>query len=275
MPEDDGLPAYTLGSTQMERERLLGQADDLLPHSEALFARVGVGPGWETLDLGCGPSGNLRLLAELTAPGGHVLGLDVDPEHVRLACAFAAARGLINAGAKVADARATSLPDGSFDLVHARLLLINIPWPAQVVTEMTRLARPGGWVTGEEADGVFICYPPHPAWDRLVEVLRTAWRADRADINIGRQLTGLYRAAGLQDVGVQAFADVHPPGHRRRMIVPDLVCSLRPKILERGLVRERELDELDEAVRAHIDDHRTVMLPILYFIAWGRRPAAE
>jgi hypothetical protein len=37
-----------------------------------------------------------------------------------------------------------------------------------------------------EADGVFICYPAHPAWDRLVEVLRTAWRADRADINIGR-----------------------------------------------------------------------------------------
>ena len=137
---------------------------------------------------------------------------------------------------------------------------------------MARLARPGGWVAGEEADAIFICHPPHEAWDRLARILRQAWRLEEADITMGRQMTELYRAAGLEDVGVQAFADVHPAGHRRRMIVPDLVRSLRPKILERELLTERQLDELDRAARAHIEDPRTVMLPMLYFTAWGRKP---
>jgi len=91
---------------------------------------------------------------------------------------------------------------------------------------------------------------------------------------MGRQMTGLYRAAGLEDVVVRAFADVHPAGHRRRMIVPDLVRSLRPKILERELLTERQLDELDRAARAHIEDPRTVMLPMLYFTAWGASRAS-
>jgi hypothetical protein len=35
---------------------------------------------------------------------------------------------------------------------------------------------------------------------------------------------------------------------------------------------ERELDELDRAARSHIADPGTVMLPVLYFTVWGRKP---
>src|SRR5262249_3153654 len=63
-----GLPAYTLGGGAVEQDRLRGQADDLRPHSEALFAGLGVGPGWSALDLGCGPCGKLDLLADLACP---------------------------------------------------------------------------------------------------------------------------------------------------------------------------------------------------------------
>ena len=59
-----------------------------------------------------------------------------------------------------ADARHTGLPSDAFDLVHARTLLVTIPGPAEVVTEMVRLARPGGWVAGQEADAeLALCYP--------------------------------------------------------------------------------------------------------------------
>jgi len=61
-------------------------------------------------------------------------------------------------------------------------------------------------------------------------------------------------------------------GERSRWNAPDLVRSLRPKILERELLTERQLDEMDRAARAHIEDPRTVMLPMLYFTAWGRKP---
>lgn len=56
------------------------------------------------------------------------------------------------------------------------------------------------------------------------------------------------------------------------MIVPDLVRSLRPKILAAGLISEHELDELDQEVRAHIEDPRTVLAPMLYVTAWGLKP---
>jgi SAM-dependent methyltransferase len=176
-------------------------------------------------------------------------------------------------GPGVADARSTGLPGCSFDLVYARLLLTNIPRPGQVVSEMARLARPGGWVAGEEPDPIFVCSPPNEAWTRLAEVLRQTWRLEQSDINMGRRLPELYRAAGLEDVGFHVFADVHPAGHRRRTIVADLARSLRPKILDREVITERELDELDRAVRSHIADPGTVMLPVLYFTAWGRKPA--
>lgn len=87
----------------------------------------------------------------------------------------------------------------------------------------TRLTRPGGWVTGEEADAIMVCYPRSEAWDRLCALLLRAWRLADADISIGRRLPEMYRMAGLQDVGFRVYADAHPVGHRRRMIVPDLV----------------------------------------------------
>jgi SAM-dependent methyltransferase len=205
MPESESTWSYTLGTGAVEQERLRAQADDLRPHSDDLFGLIGVKPGWSTLDLGCGPRGNLGLLAELTGPDGCVLGLDANPDNVRLAREFAAALGLAHVRTAVADARSTGLPGCSFDLVYARLLL--------------------------------------------------------------------YRAAGLEDVGFHVFADAHPAGHRRRTIIADLARSLRPKILDREVITERELDELDRAVRSHIADPGTVMLPVLYFTAWGRKPA--
>ena len=82
---------------------------------------------------------------------------------------------------QLADARSTGLPPGSVDLVHARTLLVTLPEPAEVTAEMTRLARPGGWVASLEPDTEHVlCYPPHPAFDRLCEIALTA-RAGRTD----------------------------------------------------------------------------------------------
>jgi len=49
---------------------------------------------------------------------------------------------------------------------------------------------------------------------------------------------------------------------------------MRSTILQRGLLGERELDELDTGVRAHLDDPRTLVIPHLYILAWCRKPSA-
>jgi SAM-dependent methyltransferase len=190
-----------------------------------------------------------------------------------MAAQFAADRGLSGVQIMTADARRTGLPSGSFDLVHARTLLVNLPDPADVAAEMARLARPGGRVASMEPDTEHgACHPPHPAFDRLCDIFTVAFRRNGADPWIGRRVPELLRQAGLDDVQVEARVQMYPPGNSRRTIRADLVRAMRPQVLEMGLASAAELDELDAAARAHLQDPHTTVISGLLFLTWGRKP---
>ena len=78
--------------------------------------------------------------------------------------------------------------------------------------------------------------------------------------------------AGITDIGAEARAELYPPGHSRRTIRLDLVRSMRAKIIEHGIASAQELDDLDEALRAHLDDPGTLVIPNLFILTWGRKP---
>jgi SAM-dependent methyltransferase len=251
------------------------QAEELAPESATLLDRVGLTRGDRAVDLGCGPRGVIELMCERVLPGGRVVGVDADPNHVAMAAELVANLGLADVEILLADARHTGLPSDAFDVVHARTLLINVPEPAVVLAEMVRLARPGGWVVGLEPDTeTTICYPPHPAVDRLCEIFTAAFSRNGADPHIGRRLPGLYRHAGLTDVVVEARAGVHPVGHSRRTIRADLVRAMRKQIVDLGLSDEDELDRLDAAARKHYANPDVVVMPSLHFLVSGRKPGA-
>ena len=148
----DPNAVYPLGSGMGESTRLQRQAEELAADSAALLDRAGLRPGQRAIDLGCGPRGILDMLAARVVPAGRVVGLDSNPAHAAMAAEFAAAQNLNGVEVITADARNTGLPTGSFDLVHARTLLVNLAEPAEAAAEMMRLARPGGWVTSMEPD---------------------------------------------------------------------------------------------------------------------------
>jgi ubiquinone/menaquinone biosynthesis C-methylase UbiE len=270
----DASAVYALGSSAGESARLRRQAEELAPDSAALLDRVGLRPGQSAIDLGCGPRGILDLLAGRVSPGGRVVGLDADPAHTAMAAEFVSGRALSGVEILTADARHTGLPSGSFDLVHARTLLINLPDPAQVVAEMVRLAKPEGVVAVAEPDTEHaLCYPPNRAWDRICAIFRVAFSRNGADPAIGRRVPELFRHAGLTEVGVESRTQMYPPGNSRRTVRLDLVRAMRRQIVEMGLADEAELDELDAAARPHLEDPRTVVMSGLLFLVWGRKPA--
>jgi SAM-dependent methyltransferase len=272
----DATAVYALGSSLGESARLQRQAEELAADSAALLDRVGLRPGQSAIDLGCGPRGIVDLLAERVAPAGRVVGLDADPVHAAMAAEFAARRRLSGVEILTADARATGLPPGSFDLVHARTLLVNLPEPASVAAEMIRLARPGGYVASMEPDTEHaLCYPPCPAFDRLCEIFTVVFRRNGADPWIGRRVPELFRQAGLEDVAVEARVQSYPPGNSRRTIRLDLMRAMRPQALEMGLVSAGELDELDAAARPHLIDPHTVVMSGMLFLTWGRKPGHD
>jgi hypothetical protein len=117
-----------------------------------------------------------------------------------------------------------------------------------------------------------LCYPPHPAFDRLRDIFTIAFRRNGADPWIGRRVPELFRPAGLEQVEVEARVQMYPHGNSRRTIRLDLVRRMRPQVLEMGLATAAELDELDDAAHAHLNDPRTVVMSALLFLTWARKP---
>ena len=269
----DPNAVYTLGTSQGETDRLVRQAEELLAADSALIDRVPLRPGDSAIDLGCGPVGIFDLLAERVGAGGRVVGLDADPRHVEMAIELVASRRLGNVEVLLGDARHTGLDASSFDVVHARTLLINVPHPAEVVAEMVRLAKPGGWVLSFEPDcDPYVCYPPNPAYDRLAGIFPAVFSRNGADWRIGRRVAELYRAAGLVDVQVEARSDIYPRGHTRRTILVDLVRSMHPYVVELELATDQELEQLFTDALIHLENPDTIVMPNLLFLVSGRKP---
>jgi SAM-dependent methyltransferase len=274
-PGRDPNEVYALGQSGRESERLQRQADELAPESASLLDRVGLSRGQRALDLGCGPRGVLELMCDRVLPGGQVVGVDADQNHVAMAAQLVKTLGLSDVEIRLGDARRTGLPSNTFDVVHARTLLITIPEPAAVLTEMVRLARPGGSVVSLEPDTeCSICYPPHPAYERLCEIFAVVFARNGADPHMGRRLGELYRHAGLSDVIVETRAACYPLGHSRRTLRADLVRAMRSQIIDLGVSDAAELDSVDAAVRSHLADPDVVVMPGVNFLVSGRKPTA-
>ena len=145
--------------------------------------------------------------------------------------------------------------------------------PPGILDLLAGRVSPGGRVAAAEPDTEHaLCYPPHPAFDRICEIFPVAFSRNGADPAIGRRVSELFREAGLTDVGVESRTQMYPPGNSRRSIRLDLVRSMRPQIMQLGLADEKELDALDAAARAHIEDPRTVVMSGLPFLVCGRKP---
>jgi len=254
---------YGLGVSDAERARLLYQCEIHRAEAERLIDRIGVGPGWRAIDIGCGPLGILDTLAERVGPSGTVVGVDRERRYLDLV-------ELAGVELVEADATATGLPAGSFDIVHERLVLNNVARPADVVAEMARLARPGGYVALQDVDWIsWTCEPDHPAWRRLLAAAADAWTGD---VFLGRRLPALLRGAGLVDVEVSAHARVWRPGDPYHDLLLRFAAIYRERIVDRGMLSERQLDECVAELTAHLANPETITLYATLFQAWGRTP---
>jgi ubiquinone/menaquinone biosynthesis C-methylase UbiE len=262
---------YLLGYSERETLRLQQQAQDLARDTEGLLNQIGVGPGERVLDLGCGPQGSLEVLAKRVGPSGSVVGLEKSAQAAALARAFVRERGFAGIEIAEGDARASGLPRASFDLVHARLVLVNVPKPEEIVREMVALARPGGVVASHEADyAAHRCDPPHPSWDRLFAVYEAYSRDNGIDLFIGRRTHSLFRAAGLINLRVHPLIHVYPPGHPRRGIFLDFIDNVRAHLIADGWISVDELDAHIRALHEHIARPDVLIISHMFFQVWGR-----
>ena len=268
-----GRDPYFLGYQHAEQERLQQQSEDLAPDSAALFDRIGIAPGSSAVEIGCGPQGCLELLSERVGATGRVVGVERSEEAVELARAFVTDRGVDNVTVLHAEGRDTGLPRSSFDLATARLVLVNVPDPDEIVAEMVAVTRPGGTVALHEAAWPMqIHEPPLAAWDELTQILTEYARLNGIDVQIGLKLPRMLRDHGLVGVTAHPFVHEYPPRHGRRHLSVDFVENLKGRVLDRGLATAGEYEALQGELRDHLDDTSTFVVSALYVQAWGRVP---
>jgi SAM-dependent methyltransferase len=264
---------YLLIYKRDEQQRLQHQAQTLAGETQRMFDRIGVSAGARVVEIGCGPQGALDLLAERVGPSGTVIGVERNEKAARLAHQFVANRKLPRVQVINGDGRATGLPRSAFDLATARLVLVNVPQPEEIVAEMAALVRPGGKVAFYDGEwSGFICDPPLAAWDRAIELLHAYSSLSGIDLFIGRKIPRMLRQAGLIDIQVECLTHVCPPGHSQRMLLPHFVENLRDRLLARKIIGNDELNDLLRELKRHIDDPQTLVIAGPFFQVWGRRP---
>jgi ubiquinone/menaquinone biosynthesis C-methylase UbiE len=264
---------YLLGHSEGELARLQRQGKELEAESNWLLDQTEIQPGWHAVDLGCGPIGVLHLLSEKVGSTGKVLGLDLDERTIDLARLNIREKGLSNVEVRQANIKKTGLPKASFDIAHMRLVLVNVPEPEKIVTEMVSLVRPGGKVAIQEADYITnFCYPSIESWTTLFQVYEKYSEANGIDLHIGRRIASLMRDAGVVDINVNPYAHVYPPGHSRRILFYQFMTNVRDRLVEQGLISNKRFDEDMKAIEAHLDNPETLVLSHLQFRAWGSKP---
>jgi hypothetical protein len=167
-------------------------------------------------------------------------------------------------------AHATGLQRASFDLVHARFLLINLPQPDRMVREMAELARPGGCVALQESDLLsWACEPAHPAWSELRDRLAAVWNGD---VFIGRRLPGLLRKTGLDNVSATAHVRLSMHGDQLQRLLLYFVNAARERILESRTLTAAQLDDLIDQLADHLAQPNTIVIDPLIIQASAYKP---
>jgi arsenite methyltransferase len=108
------------------------------------FSLGTLAPGERVLDLGSGAGTDSLVAAQMVAPDGHVVGVDMTPEMIAKARASAAEGGVANATFVETEAERLPFDDASFDVVISNGVIDLIPDKDAVFAELYRVLRPGG-----------------------------------------------------------------------------------------------------------------------------------
>jgi len=229
---EDLAHSYDHGGDPTELGRLSMQADVAWHLERQQLLRVGISADSRVVDVGCGPGLLSRRIATLV-PYGSVVGVDADDDLLDSARLGARVGGLDHVSFVKAWASEMPLPSASADLAYARFLLQHVPDPSAVVSEMARVVAPGGRVMIVDTDDAGVVMHPEPEGLReLLDASREGQARLGGDRHIGRKLSGLLTAAGLEGVEVRVVpftADLVGPeawtqiclGFKTRLIHPD------------------------------------------------------
>jgi ubiquinone/menaquinone biosynthesis C-methylase UbiE len=263
---------YVIRGGEQGYQRLQLLAGERWPDTAALFARAGLAPGMRCIDLGCGGGAVTLGMASLVAPGGSVVGVDMDAVKLGLARQAAGARGLGNVEFRQLNLNDWHEPAG-YDAVYCRFVLQHLSQPGSLLRRMWEGVRPGGVLIVEDADfDGWCCHPPSEAFGFFVHSYREVIRRRGGDHAAGRKLYAYSLAAGVPGPQLAVVQPVHLSGQAKTLAWSTLEATAEP-ILAEGLATQQELTDQLASLAAFTADERTLISGPRVFQLWSRRPA--
>ena len=258
---------YTMGRSKGETERLIKQSQLYEDVTRRFFLRSGIAKGMKVLDVGSGAGDVALTLAEFVGPDGTVIGVDVNPDILKIAQARADAAGFSNIEFIAGDTRTLGLPD-DFDAVVGRLVLMYMADPAETLRHLATHLCPGGIVAFQEVDFtpyIAAVHPDTPLANKLIEWGRTVFERSGAHLEMGMDLYKAFVEAGLPEPTLHFEAPMGGPedwpGYE---YLANSFRSLVPLLEAYGITTAEALDvdTLAERIQAEVAAaKRPIMLP--------------
>jgi ubiquinone/menaquinone biosynthesis C-methylase UbiE len=268
--------AYVHAGKPEEVARLEAQAKAMSGILEKEFEILGLRPGMNVLDAGCGTGAVTRKLAVKVSPG-KAYGVDIDSLFIDEAKRLAVNEEIHNTSFSLGDVDNLRFDEGTFDMSYCRLVLMHVKNPVKTVAELKRVTKSGGIVAVSDSDdGGVIAYPEMPMiMDMCSKYGR--WAKLRGENRyIGRQLFDIFSQAGLDPISIYPLPNYatqkNPEMLKTLVSVPVQIAELgKETVIEQGLVTAEEYAEAMKEVQGLLG-HSGAFAMDLCFLAVGQVP---
>jgi SAM-dependent methyltransferase len=248
----------------VDRHSYLSEMND--PFTFERLSRLGPLTGWRCLEVGAGGGSVARWLAEQVGPAGRVLATDLKPSHLAAGAKYAVLRH---------DLRFEPVPDGPWDLIHARLVLLHIAERREIAGRLVKALAPGGYLVFEDmasSQRRLVLDSPDAETaalieeyqDALLRILPTRGSDPRWAENTYRVM----REEGLVDVSTEIRADSWAGGSAGTRLIMANIAQLRAEFEAEGFGPDRI-----ERLRAAMEDPRVAIRSHYIYSTVGRQPS--
>jgi SAM-dependent methyltransferase len=166
------------------------------------------------------------------------------------------------------------LDQASFELVHARLLLLHVPERRRVLVKMVAALKPGGWLLIDDFDCTWLPFVPNCREDvdarlfvKVADAFHRVLEAGGVDIAHGRGFYPMLRAQGLVNVEVDGSVQVWPGGSSGALLWRANIEQVRAKLVGGGLLTEEEVERFFRLV----EDPEFSVSSYVLVSGWGQR----
>ncbi|MDP9133034.1 MAG: methyltransferase domain-containing protein, partial [Nitrospirota bacterium] len=192
------------------------------------------------LEVGAGAGSIVRWLEQRVGPSGKVVALDNNPRFLR-------SSGSSTIDILQGDICDMELPPATFDLVHARYVMIHIAEYRRAFERMLRCVKPGGWVVIEEPDfeGARAVTGPaeaRGAFTRVTAAIERMFTSLGMDYALGAKLPALFQQHHLSQLTVEHEGHLSAGGGLIPQLMKLSAGQLRTKYVATGMVADTDID---------------------------------